>query len=366
MYPSFSLTLMVTHACDLQCDYCYVGKKSNNSMSVKAGLVAIQRAVNSIEPGGVLELGFFGGEPLLLSERIAAFIEYAREQCRSRHIDLSLQMTTNGTVATGAAWKILTMPEMQIHISHDGLPEIHDRHRHTNGGRGSSEQVLATIDRLLTVRQDIGVVMVVRPDSIESLSEGIRFLRSRGIRHVLPSLDLWTAWNSNDAVRLETELGRAADVWREGLPICSIGWFDEKAGVIAGWHKELTVRCRFGDGELAISPAGNLYPCERLIGEDSPDNPMRLPGHTLEGNDFRPMPAADRTAELCGQCNLSGQCNTTCRCANYVRTGDIRRPDGLLCLLDRTCYRETARILDNLPTIEKNDVEGRFPTCPSE
>lgn len=344
---------MVTHACDLQCDYCYVGKKSNSGMSVEIGLIAIKRAVNSIEPGGCLELGFFGGEPLLLAERICALIDYASKLCRSSDIELKLQMTTNGTVAAGAAWKVLTMPEMQIHISHDGLPEVHDRHRHTSRGQGSSEQVLATIGRLLAVRKDIGVVMVVRPDSVESLSDGIRFLRSRGVRHFLPSLDLWTAWNADDAARLEAELSLAAEVWREGLPNSSIGWFDEKAGVLAGWEKELTARCRFGDGELAVSPAGNFYPCERLIGEDLCENPMRLPGHVLDGADFQPMPAAGRDEELCGPCNLSGQCNTTCRCANYVRTGDIRRPDGLLCLLDRTCYRETARILGNLPIIEK-------------
>jgi uncharacterized protein len=356
MYPCFSLSLMVTHACNLQCDYCYVGAKSNRGMSAEIGQAAIRRAVRSVEPGGLLELGFFGGEPLLLAEHIAALIDFAKDQCRGREIDLNCQMTTNGTVATAAAWKILTLPEMQIHVSHDGLPEVHDRHRHTAGGRGCSEQVLATIERLLGVREDIGVVMVVRPDSLETLSEGIRFLRARGVRHIVPTLDLWTAWNGDDAARLEKELVRAADLWREGLPDCSIGWFDEKAGLLAGWRNEPTARCRFGDGELAVSPRGNLYPCERLIGEDSPDNPLRMPGHALEGEDFPPLPFPGRAEELCGPCNIRGQCNTTCRCANYVRTGDIRRPDGLLCLLDRTCYRETARILGKLPIIKNNEA----------
>ena len=356
MYPCFSLSLMMTHACNLRCDYCYGGEKSNRGMSAETGRAAIERAVRSIAPGGIFELGFFGGEPLLNAERIAALIDYAIERCRCRNLDWKLQLTTNGTITTGAAWKILTMPEMQVHVSHDGLPEIHDRHRRDAGGRGTSAAVLATIDRLSAVRDDVGVAMVVRPDSIDSLSAGIRFLRAQGVRHILPSLDLWTAWNRDDAARLEKELARAADVWREGLPDCSIGWFDEKAGVLAGWQKDLTARCRFGDGELAVAPSGNLYPCERLIGEDAPDNPLRMPGNALEGEDFQPLPAPGRSEEACGPCNIRGQCNTTCRCANYVRTGDIRRPDGLLCLLDRTCYRETARVLDILPIIENSEA----------
>jgi uncharacterized protein len=269
---------------------------------------------------------------------------------------LKLHLTTNGTIAEGAAWDILTMPEMEIHVSHDGLPEIHDLHRRDAGGRGTSATVLANLGRLLDIREDVGVVMVVRPDGVGSLAEGIRFLRSRGVRHVVPSLDLWTAWNSEDAARLETDLGRCADLWREGLPECSIGWFDEKAGAIAGWQSEPSARCAFGDGELAVAPSGNLYPCERLIGEDAPENPMRLPGHASEGEVFSPLPAPGRAEENCGTCDIRGQCGTTCRCANYVRTGDIRRPDGLLCLLDRTCYRETARILGNLPIVDNADM----------
>ncbi len=34
----------------------------------------------------------------------------------------------------------------------------------------------------------------------------------------------------------------------------------------------------FGAGQIAVTPRGNLYPCERLIGGDEEGNPSRLPG----------------------------------------------------------------------------------------
>jgi hypothetical protein len=73
---------------------------------------------------------------------------------------------------------------------------------------------------------------------------------------------------------------------------------------------------------------------------------MRLPGHSLEGEDFLSFPAAEsRSAAPCSVCGIRALCSTTCRCANYVRTGRVDQPDGLLCLFDQICWRETARVL---------------------
>jgi len=48
---------------------------------------------------------------------------------------------------------------------------------------------------------------------------------------------------------------------------------------------------------------------------------------------------------VCTICTVSNLCSTTCRCSNYVRTGRVDRPDGLLCLLNQICLRETAQRL---------------------
>jgi uncharacterized protein len=109
-----------------------------------------------------------------------------------------------------------------------------------------------------------------------------------------------------------------------------------------------TARCGFGAGQIAVTPAGNLYPCERLIGADEPGNSLRLPGDIQHGDDFlgyRAQP--EKMASECTECALQSLCSTNCRCSNYVRTGDITRPDGLLCLWDQACHRETVRVLQS-------------------
>lgn len=168
------------------------------------------------------------------------------------------------------------------------------------------------------------------------------------MRRFDPSLDVWASWDRAALESLEAGLIRAADFWRQHLPEIGVSWFDEKAAHLLGLPIEASPRCGFGDGELAIAPSGNLYPCERLIGEDIP-HPLRLPGHALAGHEFCRSSMPGRSAVECAGCAARQQCNTTCRCNNYVRTGDIRRPDALLCFLDRVCMRETARVLAALP-----------------
>jgi sulfatase maturation enzyme AslB (radical SAM superfamily) len=123
--------------------------------------------------------------------------------------------------------------------------------------------VLATIRRLLAAGRDLRAVMVVRPDTVERLPDCIEFLRQLGVRHVTPSLDLWARWTREDAGRLESAIIRCANLWRSGLPQCSISWFDDKAAMLAGVPSNETARCGFGHVEIAVAPSGNLYPCPR-------------------------------------------------------------------------------------------------------
>lgn len=346
MYARFGLILMVNHACNLRCGYCYTGAKFGRSLPGHFGRAAIDRALRSLEPGGTLELGFFGGEPLVEAEQILGWMHYARSRAKGAGRQLQCGLTTNGTLVEGAAWSVLTDPGLNLAISHDGLPEVHDAQRVTVDGHGSSAQVLKTVDRLRAAGREFRVVMVVRPDNAEQLPAGLRYLRSRGVWQFDLSLDLWARWERADAARLKRVIAACAELWADWLPIASINWFDEKAAELTAVPCQPTARCGFGAGEVAVAPSGRLYPCERVIGEDDPASPLRLPGDVMAGEDFLWFePGAARSAPQCDVCSLAEMCNSTCSCSNYIRTGRSDRPDGLLCLVNQCCVDETARAL---------------------
>lgn len=346
MFARFGLTLVVNHACNLRCSYCYTGLKFRRPMPVGVARLALRRALHSLAPQGTLELGFFGGEPLLEAELIAGLMDEASTLVAFSGQQVEFSLTSNGTFTDGAAWNVLTDPRLRLFISHDGLPEIHDRHRVSADGRGSSATVLRTIARLQDAGKDFGCIVVVRPDSVAHLPDGIEYLRDRGVRQFVPSLDLWTEWTTEDAANLRSSIARCADLWSGWLPEVAISWFDERTIRLLRVPCNATARCGFGAGEIAVAPSGRLYPCERLVGEDDPHSPMRLPGDVADGADFLSMPAPPPVLPAAGSdCALAAACSTACRCSNYVRTSDVSRPDELLQLLDACCLQETVRAL---------------------
>jgi uncharacterized protein len=348
LHSHFSLTLMVNHACNLQCSYCYTGAKTNRPMPLEVGFAAIDCALASLTVGGTLELGFFGGEPLFESTRIARWITYAEAAAAAQSARLKLSLTTNGTQTGPAAWELMLRPDLELAVSCDGTPATHDRHRRFAGGSGSATLVEATLRRLVTAGKDFRVVMVVRPDTLSDLPQGIQYLQELGVPAVDLSLDLWTTWTEADVRCLESVIPLCAALWRSWLPHFGINWFDGKLAHLAQLPvAESSARCGFGAGEIAVAPSGRLYPCERLIGEDLPDNPSRLAGHALQETDFLLPAAPGRSAEACTICPIQASCNTSCRCSNYVRTGDVGRPDGLLCRLDKACFRATRAVLQS-------------------
>ena len=359
----FGLTLMVNHACNLRCTYCYTGEKFSAPMPASFGETAIDRALQSLLPDGRLDLGFFGGEPLLESTRILAWMTYARTRSLAEGRRARFSLTTNGTVVSEESWQIMTAPDLQLAVSFDGHPGIHDRHRRTPHGQGSAARVEATLCRLLEQGIEFRVNTVVRPDNLEELPEGLRHLHSLGVRQVDLSLDLWTTWTADDGRRLETLIENAARLWREWLPQFSLNWFDVKVGDLAALPRsEEGHACGFGEGEIAVAPSGRLYPCERLIGADAPDHPHQLPGHVLDGlNSLGSAPPPFSLCAPCSACGLASVCDTRCRCSNLVRTGDRNRPDGLLCLLNKATAQAVSEVLAN-----GGPFETPFQTLQSE
>lgn len=355
MFTNFGLTLMVNHACNLRCTYCYTGRKFQKRMELAIAKKAIDRAIASTIDGGTIELGFFGGEPLVEAKLIIDLLNYVQLRIKERQIRVIGNVTTNATITDKDAWEVMLHPDIHLAISCDGLPEVHDSCRVTVDGQGTSSLVTTTMQQLLAANKEFRVVMVITPHNVSSVATGIEYLFQLGVTRVDLSLDLWTKWERKDSIPLQTMIRECAQVWKKGLPVHGINWFDEKTIKCAQIPTNKTARCSFGNGEIAVSPAGNLYPCERLIGEDSASNAMRMPGHVMDGKDnFLPSEEQNRLYnDECNSCSIQSLCNTSCQCSNYIRTGKTQQPDLLLCMVNKLCTEETLKVLQSLHVGEK-------------
>jgi uncharacterized protein len=329
------LTLVLTHQCDLACEYCYTGRKFDRSLDPALGRRAIDRAVAGLAPGEALELSLFGGEPLLEWPLARDLLRHAHARVARAGARLEPVMTTNGTRLDEATADEALGLGVTLAVSMDGLPEVHDAVRPRRGGQRSSDAALRAIDLLVARGAPFRVISVVRPATVDRLAAGTRFLADRGVRHFAPNLDASAPWAQDDAPRLRAAVRGLHALWVERAPGLRISWLDGKVHSLL--HGAVARSCNVGVGEVAVAPSGRLYPCERLVGED--DGALAM-GHVEDSEGpFAPFGGSARPGDdtACGDCATRPHCNNACACANLARTGTLDGPDGLVCVLEQAC-----------------------------
>ncbi len=127
------ITLQVTQQCNLKCEYCvysggYLNRGHTNArMSFETAKKGIDFLIHNSMDLDRVNVGFYGGEPLLDFELVKKCILYALEISEGKTVTFS--MTTNGTLFTREILEFLSLHDVNIAISLDGPREIHDKNR---------------------------------------------------------------------------------------------------------------------------------------------------------------------------------------------------------------------------------------------
>ena len=121
MEENLTLTLCLTHDCNLRCRYCYAGRKYAHAMSretaergMDIGLAEVVRT----ERG--LDLSFFGGEPLLEWDLLQHCCNYLKQQAAEQGVRVRFGITTNGTLLTRKRLEWLAEQDFLVGLSVDG------------------------------------------------------------------------------------------------------------------------------------------------------------------------------------------------------------------------------------------------------
>ena len=147
-----SLTLQITQQCNLRCSYCpysgsYYNREHNfKNMSYETAEKAIDFYINHSYDIPQLQIGFYGGEPILEFELIKKIIKYVDKKAFGKKV--VYHMTTNATLLTDEIMNYLVSKKFNLTISLDGPKEYHDRNRLYIGNKGTYDIVLNNVQRI--------------------------------------------------------------------------------------------------------------------------------------------------------------------------------------------------------------------------
>ena len=149
-----ALCLFISHNCNLYCRYCFARKEEGcklPQMSWDVGKKAVDFLLEN-EVGRYREIDFFGGEPLLNFPVIRKIVEYAREKSQSIGQIFGFTLTTNAVLINDEIIDFLNSEGIDVILSLDGRPQVHDYMRSFKNGKGSYEVVAKNIKKILQTR----------------------------------------------------------------------------------------------------------------------------------------------------------------------------------------------------------------------
>ena len=314
------VTLVLTHDCNLACDYCYTGEKFAKSMPEKVAWEALRLAFRqSRAQSERLCVSYFGGEPLLEFAAMARYTRKAHQWALRHERPIEFQVTTNATILSRKILDFFSRYPFRIAFSVDGLDADHDRHRPFASGRASSPVVWKNLEQAAG-RLQAHIHIVVNPDTLNGLTATVRRLHELGYRDItlLPNMD--TLWDSSSR-SLAREVYHSVHELQAGRQELMVSpMFDLEL------EQPRLKACGFGSNDVAVSPTGALYPCARLVGTDQRE-PLHL-GHVKTGIDqakVKNLKARARAKQT--GCGTEGGC----ACATFM-------PGNVLQQLDNTRF----------------------------
>lgn len=266
-----SCTLFLTTACNLRCTYCYA---SAGDTPVKyMPLEIAKRGIDFILGNALrrqateIEVAYHGGgEPAVNWRVLTESFAYAQQRASEHGLVARGTLASNGVLNDRQIDWILQHLD-GASISFDGLPEMHDRHRLTVLGQGSSAAVMRTLSRFDAAAFRYGVRITATADQLASLPEAVDFICSRfrpARIQIEPAFQLgrWSGAPSAetqefiDAYRQAQQ--RAFDYGREIH--YSAAHLDQVTPHFCGVTQDL----------FALSPDGNVSACYEVFSEDNP------------------------------------------------------------------------------------------------
>ena len=351
-----ALCLHVSHDCNLRCRYCFADEGAYHSvrevMSFETAKAAIDFLIRESGKRKVLEVDFFGGEPLMNLDVVKRTVYYAKEQGAKAGKKFLFTTTTNGLLLDDETIRFFNEEMENVVLSLDGRKEVHDAVRKTVNGKGSYDAVIERIKKFVKARGDKhyyvrGTFTAKNLD----FAEDVLFLADNGFDSIslepvvtdIPDLQI----KEEHLPAIEREYERLCDAYvqreAEGDPFLFFHFHIDLEG--GPCLQKRVSACGAGNEYFSVVPNGDIYPCHQFAG----DKNFKM-GSVFEGMIDPALRAkfADSclfTRKKCGDCFAKFICSGGCSANNYHYCGDIEEPYQMTCAMMKKRIECAMRVL---------------------
>ena len=343
-----AVCLNIIHACNLRCKYCFADEGEYNGhkgkMSLETAKKAIDYVVKRSGPRKKIEIDLFGGEPTMMMDTIKEIIAYARENEAKWNKRIRFTMTTNATLLTDEMMDYMDKELENIILSIDGRKEVNDKVRIRFDGKGSYDQILPNIKKMVAKRDKNKAHTVRGTFTRENLDfyEDVKMMVDEGFREIsiepvvledghplaLRKEDLPKIFESYD--KLYDELVQKKAEGKE------FNFYHFKVDLNGGpcVYKRIS-GCGAGFEYVAITPQGEVYPCHQFVGKEE----YKL-GSIYDDSYNADLGMSFKKAHIynkpkCRNCWARFYCSGGCQANNIAFNNDINNPYDIGCQMQK-------------------------------
>lgn len=315
--------LMVTHACNLNCSYCYETHKQNAYMSVEQAKDILRKEawlVRTDDRFDEMQIDFMGGEPMMNFPLIRDIVEWLE----NGGIDVPwiCFASTNATLLNDEIkeWLRLHKDSMILGASYDGSSKMQSTNRGT-------EKYAIDLDFFHELWPEQTLQMTISKDTLPSLAEGVLDVQYKGY-DITASLAQGVDWSMEDALLYRKQLCILKTAY---LNDTSLKPLNRLTRVVDVFNLDSSQRvqvqgCGSGNHMVTYDIDGHKYGCHMfapiVLGKDG-----ALKADSVEWE--KPGLMAD---DYCKDCVLRCFC-PTCPGFNYKYRGDFAVRDKRWCPL---------------------------------
>lgn len=165
------LTILLTHQCQMKCQYCFEGEKDGTSISHESIEALLTFLIAHKNNCNRLRVTWFGGEPLLNYPKLKEMSVRLIEFCKENEIEYSADITTNAfALSRDRCSEIVNYLQVKrFIITLDGPAEIHDRRRPLRSGLPSFNRIWENIGHLIDTGASVTIRMTIDSENAASV-----------------------------------------------------------------------------------------------------------------------------------------------------------------------------------------------------